>query len=315
MPRRSERCRARLPMIASPLPAVLLLLSAFPAACGSHVSSSRTQPLASFRSHALESGSAGAKIAGLRDRASAALSKAKAAQAIAESSALASEQVRMQALTTASELKDLSNQATAQADGAADASKETGNSLKAMEKAKQDTINLAGKLAVVRVKEMFLGKFKELASWRSSVLQDPHAKAAKEGPKAAEPYSRAFDTYYNQIQTYQAQARSMAHQSIEAHAEAGRIGDAAQDKVAIGDTIGSNQDLELARAMHAKGTNLADNAKALQASASEMNGMAGLYTWAAQVASERAAFQANPNRMPALHFDPNLAYAPPPPLR
>jgi len=292
---------------------VVLLLSS--CACRTHAASLRTQPLVNPRSHALESGSAIAKIAGLRDRADAALSKAEAAQAIADSSALASEQVRMQAMTTASELQDLSNQATSQADGAADASKEAVKTAKAMEKAKQDTINLAGQLAVVRVKEMFEDKFKALTGWRDKVLQDPHAKAAKEGPKAEEPYFRALDVYYKQIQAYQAQARSMAHQSVKAVAEAGTIADAAQAKVAAGDTIGANQDIELARAMQARGANYAEHAKALQASASEMNQMKGLYYAAGRAASDRAAFQANPNRMPAMQLDPNLAYAPPPPLR
>lgn len=277
-----------------------------------HGAGTRTLPLVSPRSNALETGSAAAKIAGIRDRARAAFSKALASQAIAKSSALASEQVQMQAMTTASELTDLYNQATAQADGAADSSKEAVNAVNTMESTKQNTIKLAKQLAVDQVRAMFLDRYKALAGWRETVLQDPHAEAAREGPEAAEPYSRALGVFYSRIQAYQAQAGSLARQSIQAAADAGEISDAAQAKVKAGDTIGANQDLELARAMQARAAGYAENAKALQASASEMNGQVGLYYSAGQAAAERAAFMANPNGMPVMQADPNLAYAPPP---
>lgn len=275
----------------------------------------RTQPLVNPRSNALELGSAAAKIAGIRDRAQAALAEAVASQAVAKSAALASEQVQMSAMTTASQLQDLYNRASAQADSAADASKEVVKVVDNMETTKQNTINLAGLLAVDKVKDMLMGKFDALAGWRETVLQDPHAKAVREGPKAAEPYSRALDVYYNRIQAYQAQAGSVARQSADVVADAHKIADAAQAKADAGDKIGANQDLELARAMHARGAAYAENAETLQASANEMNREVGLYYSAGQTAAERAAFMANPNGMPAMQVDPNLAYVPPPPLR
>jgi len=269
-------------------------------------------PLLSTRASGLEAGSTSEKIAGLRDRAYAAVTKAYSSQSVAKSSALTAQQVQLEAMTTAQELKDFAQQATLQADSAADAVKEADNSVKSMKANKQDTIKLARQLAVDKVRELFLDKYKALDGWRKDVLKDTHAKAALEGPKAAEPYSRALDVYYNRIQAYQAQARSVARQSNQAVAEAGRLSDAAQEKVQVGDTIGANQDLELARSMQAQGAAYAENAKSLQASANEMNLRVGLYYSAGQAASERAAFQADPNRMPVMQVDPNLAYAPPP---
>mmetsp|Transcript_84572 Transcript_84572/g.213286 ORF Transcript_84572/g.213286 Transcript_84572/m.213286 type:complete len:302 (-) Transcript_84572:35-940(-) len=289
---------------------LLLLLLGWAATSASGVSS-RSLPLVNPRSNGLETASSSAKVAQLRDRSLAALSKALTSQAVAKSSALASEQVQIEAMTTASQLKDLSNQATMQADSAADASREVGKVVEAMETTKQDTIKLARQLAVDRVREMFKDQYQALAGWRETVLQDPHTKAARDGPRAAEPYSRALDVFYSRIQDYQAQAGSLARKSIQAAAEADKVFDAAQAKVKVGDTIGANQDLELARSKRAEAASYADDARALQASAGEMNGQVGLYYSAGQAAAERAAFMANPNGMPALPADPNLAYAPP----
>merc|ERR1719343_909344 len=99
------------------------------------------------------------------------MSEAFASQAVAKSSALESEQVEVQAMTTASQLQNLANQATMQANGAADASKEAVDAMKTMESTKQDTIKLAGQLAVDRVRDMFVNKYQALDGWRETVLQ------------------------------------------------------------------------------------------------------------------------------------------------
>lgn len=272
----------------------------------------KIQPLLNPRSHILETGSIAAKVAGSTDRAFAAISRAWVAQSVAAASEMSAEELATDSLTKATELKDMSSQATAQANVAGIANEDAINAVRTMESSASETVSQAKEMAVQRVQQLLASKYQELDTWRKDVLKDPYVQASKAVPKAQEPYNRALNSLYDRIQSYQSEIASTARQATQESVDAQTVSDQAEAKMQGGDIIGANQDLQLARSMLTRAGDLAHNAETLQASAAEMNNMVPLYYSAGLAAVASADHEGNPNSMPPFQMDPNIAFGPPP---
>lgn len=272
------------------------------------------QPLVNPRSDVLEMASVAAKVSGSRKRTVAALLRARGARARAHALEMYTEQLKLGSESKTAILKDMSAQATSQSDKAEAASQAAVKAYKEMKDKAKTMDSEAEGLARAEVQKLMSDQFQSLNDWRQKTLQDPHTQAQQAGARAEEPYVRMWNVFTKRVQAYASQAKSLAVQANEVHAESNTISDGAQRKLESGDAVGANQDLELARAMQTHSMELVDSAQALQASANDMNKQTSLYLTAAQAARARAEYDLDPNSMPLLAVDPQTVYTPPPPL-
>jgi len=273
----------------------------------------RMQPLVNPRVDVLEAGSVAAKLAGSRQRAVAGLLRSRSAKARSNELEMQVQQLVLQSQTKTAVLKDMSALATLHADKADIASS---NAVKAFERMEAEAPTWparAKELAVAEVQKLFTSSFEDLLGWREQVLRDPHADAKLSARKAAQPYKDMQNVFVNRMQAYAAEAKAAAVEANTATAKAGDIAREAQRKQEAGDTLGASQDMGLAKATVERGQQLAEYAKALQASAEGMNKQTGLYISAEHAATARAQYDADPESLPPLPLDPHTAYTPPPP--
>lgn len=283
--------------------------------CGSVAEATRdaNAPMVDAAIDTLNVGTADAKIAALRAKAAAAVSRSKAQAAQAKTASIHVEQLLMENKLKRPQLAEALLLARKSAAKAEEAAKEAAAALKQVKQIAKTAPGDAARMAVDEVRKSLVEKYHNLDRWRTRVLDNPYERARKAGLKAASPYNAMIRAYYARIGQYQAEASKMMGKANQLAAGAQGLAGGAQGRLDGGDPVGANQDIMTANAMRKQSASLAGAADSLHAEANKMNSWIPEYIAAGHMAAWIAEFKADPDALPPPPVNVNYAFTPPPP--
>lgn len=271
-------------------------------------------PAGSTAAFQVESQQFQSKVAELKSQTLAAAAEAGAAAADARAAALRAQRVGLRNEVEVARVKRTIPAATEQV---AKAVKHAKGAASVLEEAKayasKEATEKAQTLAVQTVQDFFTGKYQDLEDWRKTVLQDPWEAGRQAAFAAAEPLHKAQADALAKGKVYQEQSRVLATAAQKELTAAEQLSKAAALKQASGDSSGSRRDGDLSTALRKHGDELAVYAKKLKVEAGKLAAEAPQLAEKAYASAWAAEQKENPQALPPLPLNPNLAYTPPPP--
>lgn len=254
------------------------------------------------------------KVEELKSQTLAAAAQAGAAAADSRAAALRAQRVGLMSEVELARVKRAIPEATEQAAKAAELSKGATSVLQeAQAYASEQAVESAESLAVQAVQDFFTGRYQELEDWRKTVLQDPWEAGRQAAVAAAEPYEQAEADAMAKAKVFQDQASKLATAAKQELDAATKLSKAAALKQISGDVSGRNRNSELSLSLRKHSEELSTYAKKLKAEGEKMASQAPQLAEQARSSAWAAEQKENPEALPPLPFNPNLAYTPPPP--
>lgn len=262
----------------------------------------------------LESQQLLSKVDELNSQTLAAVAEANAAAADSSATALRAQRIGLQNEVELARVKRAIPEAKERAGVAASLSQQVAATVQGAEAyAKKEAIERAEDLAVKAVQGFFIGKYQELEPWRASVLKDPFAAGRLAAAAAAEPHKQAAADARTKAKLLQDQATSLAGAIEKERNAATQLSKAAGMKLGTGDEEGSRQDMEMASSLRHHVEELTAYVQELKAEAKKLTEQAPRFDDLAHTSAFEAEQKENPEALPPLPLDPNIAYTPPPP--
>jgi len=263
--------------------------------------------------NALQTSTASSKISALKVKSVFASNSAQAAAAQANTARIHIEELYVKTKNVMPELNAIKKVAKAQASAANDASKDTQNSYKAMEKQMKSVTENSKLLAVQEVKKLLKKKYHELSDWRHKVLVNPWEQGQVASAKAAIPYFKTMGSFAGSMAIYGLEAGAMKSAAASDLANSKSLAAGVEAKREAGDVIGAAQDQEMANALKIQSGQLAARGSTLDSQIASMKNVVPQYAAAAHGAAWNAEYAANPDGLPPPPVDPNFAFTPAPP--
>jgi len=270
-------------------------------------------PAVGLEKHEMQMNTAAAKISALKVKSVFAANSAQAAAAKAATAKLHVEEIYVKTMAVMPELNTVKKLAHSVAKSANEASKETQNSRRGMEKKVDKILTDSKLLAVSAVKSLLKQKYNDLSEWRHKVLTNPWEKGQVAAQKAAAPYFKTMGAFAGTMAGFGLEAGAMRSQAAADADNAKSLAAGVEEKKEAGDVIGAEQDREMAKALEIQSQQLAARGDTLQSQIAGMQNVVPQYAGAAHGAAWNAEFAANPDGLPPPPVDPNFAFTPAPP--
>mmetsp|Transcript_30972 Transcript_30972/g.72668 ORF Transcript_30972/g.72668 Transcript_30972/m.72668 type:complete len:328 (+) Transcript_30972:95-1078(+) len=251
-----------------------------------------------------------ANVAQLRKATATTDAKAKAAAAEAKQASKRVQELLKQNEDLLAKASDFSKEAELSVKDAEASDKKMEDELaKAKEYAKVAELG-AKELAKKAVDDLFMGKYRELDSWRKEVLTDHWAEGRRAALQAAEPFEQAMGHAMEQANKYTMASSVLTSVSKGLKEQALKATLAASEKRIAGDFKGAARLDAAAKAMRSHGQDLTSYAKDLKTESEHLSQEAPTYLEGGLRAGRSAEYNANPQALPPLNADPALAYLP-----
>ncbi|CAJ1331790.1 unnamed protein product [Effrenium voratum] len=259
---------------------------------------------------AFEDKSYQATVAELRSARAAVESQAAAASAEAEGNAQQVEELEMQQKVLLAKAKDFNAEVEQNVKYAEASNKDLEKVLADAEAFAKTSDARAQDWAKKSVQDMFLGKYRQLESWRNEVLTDHWAEGRREAQFAAAPYEKAMGEAMEKANSYKSTAKTLRDVANGLQSEADKATLTASAKRMAGDFEGAQRLGDAAKAMRKHGRQLKGYATDLSEESAHLAEAAPTYLSNGKRAAQRAEWKANPESLPPSAANSNLAYLP-----